>query len=124
VDLAAWIPAFHLEAEIMSDGEFPTFVINQVVFDHIAAMEGQVRDGFKIHSVDRVAGTLRFGATLFKAIKLIPMEIGQIDRLQIIESTPEEFALKNKAVQLNTVYTMAPRGAQWKRESNRHRVGK
>lgn len=58
-------------------------IIHQNLFDYLAKKEGQVLDGFKIHAVDRVAGTLRVGAQLVKVVKLIPMEVGTFDRFQI-----------------------------------------
>ena len=95
----------------MTDQEIIPFMINQVVFDHLAAMEGQVVDGLEIHAVDREAGTVQVGGTLFQAVKLIPCEIGTIERFEVHISSPDDFAPQNIFVK--------PRGAQWKRERNR-----
>jgi len=46
-------------------------VIHPSFFERLAALEGQVVDGFKVHSVDRKAGTLRYGATLLKSQELV-----------------------------------------------------
>lgn len=96
-------------------------IIPQSLFDHLAEKEGQIEDGFKIHAVDRVAGTLRIGAQLLKVVKLVPMEVGTFDRLQIIESTEQEFALRNREKKSIDMASTIPRGAQWKRERNQHR---
>ena len=95
----------------MTDQDITPFMINQAVFDHLAAMEGLVVDGLEIHAVDREAGTVRVGRTLFQRVKLIPVEIGTVDRFQIHISSPDDFAPQNIFVK--------PRGAQWKRERNR-----
>ena len=78
-------------------------------------------DGYKIHSVDRVAGTLRVGAQLLKVVELIPVEVGTIDRFQIHQATPEELARHNYTKQPPVRETAVRRGAQWKQENNRHR---
>lgn len=89
-------------------------IIPQSLFDHLAEKEGQVEDGFKIHAVDRVAGTLRIGAQLMKVVKLVPMEVGTFDRLQIIESTAQEFALRNREKKSIDISSTIPRGAHWR----------
>lgn len=47
------------------------------LFERLAALEGQVFDGFKVHSVDRKAGTLRLGATLLKSQELVQFAGGK-----------------------------------------------
>lgn len=97
-----------------------TLITSQVAFDAIADQEGQVIDGFLVHMVDRKAGTLRFGATELKAVKLISMKRGTIDVARVI-SSPMDLAMHNEAIKPSAIYINEPRGAQWKREKNRHR---
>lgn len=97
-------------------GPFP-LIVNQVFFDELADQEGQVLDGYLVHMVDREAGTLRFGGTVLKTVKLFPMERGTFDGVRIIVSGPEAMAKQNNQVRAIGI----PRGAQWKRERNAHR---
>lgn len=50
---------------VVLDGEIPLLVPKEM-FDHLAANEGQIEDGYKIHDVDRLARTLRYGGMLVK----------------------------------------------------------
>ena len=85
--------------------------IPKSMFDYLADKEGQIEGGFKIHAVDRVAGTVRIGVQLLKVVKLIQMEVGTVERFQIHESPEHELSLSHCVIQ---------RGAQWKRERNQY----
>lgn len=52
-------------------------LVHPSLFERLAALEGQVVDGFKVHSVDRKAGTLRCGATLLKSHELVQFAGGK-----------------------------------------------
>ncbi len=96
----------------MTTEEVSPFVINKAVFDHLAGLEGQVFDGYEIHSVDREAGTLMFGGTKFQSIRTLP-RFSAMDLVFTDECFPDPIQ--------PVVETAQPRGAQWKRENNRHR---
>lgn len=105
----------------MESQDWPVFIISMAEFDHLAEQEGQVLDGFMVHTVDREARTLKLGGTTLKAVELFPMERGTFDGVRIIVSGPEAFALHNITLKPAAGDTRASRGAQWKRENNRHR---
>ena len=93
----------------------PIYMIPQALYDKVADLEGI--EGYKIHSVDRVAGTLMLGDVRFQVQKLIPFERGVFEGIRFHISSSDEMAAQN----LTARAMVKPRGAQWKRERSTRR---
>lgn len=100
---------YRLAAQVWENHAGPfVYVVSQDEFDHYAAYEGQTeKSPFGVHQVDRAAGTLMVGGVEVRVAKLLPMEVGVIDRFQIINS--------NDMAECQLAEPRS-KGAQWKRE--------
>lgn len=87
-----------------------TLIVPRSLFDRLAELEGKLVDGWKLHSLDRKAGTIRWGEYIVRVYARLPV------------SQPHDMLFSDELSKfMPSGYTGKNKRAQWKRETRKNR---